>query len=359
MIVAVWFKLFGVGNAMAWKFMQVLGDVLIAFLVYLTAKDVFGRKLPATIAFILYCASPFVAVYAGMMLTEVSSVFCIVLFIFLWHRYFLTKKILYLVSGVFFMSYLSEIRPVYFYFMVGLFVVTLLLMLKMRVSWYKWIPIIVAFILPISYAIAGNYVMFGRISPLVVDGGFSRQLVGSEYMEGRAPHPIDRPGGFPDRVVAMQWALGWPYDGAHRDSMANDELKEGIAIARKDPMHFLRERLNKAWYIWEKQYLFIFTEAPQAIETAVSITNLLLILFAVLGITYFGTRPMQWHQRIIWLTCIAIILYTTVAHMVSDGEERYSLPAYPILFIFAGYALSIIKDLVRKPVIKIERSNRR
>jgi hypothetical protein len=27
-------------------------------------------------------------------------------------------------------------------------------------------------------------------------------------------------------------------------------------------------------------------------------------------------------------------------HMVTVGEERYSLPAYPVLFIFSGYGIA-------------------
>ncbi|MCX6792268.1 MAG: glycosyltransferase family 39 protein [Candidatus Gottesmanbacteria bacterium] len=350
MIVAIWYKLFGVGNFLAWKLIQVVLDALIALFVYWTAKDVFGKKLPAVIAFILYSCSPFVAAYAGVLLTEVSAVFCMALFLLLWQRFFQTKKILYLISGAFFMGYLPEMRPAYFFFMVGLFVVALFLLRKMGIKWHQWILVVVAFILPFSYAIAGNYLFFHRISPLAVDGGFSRQLVASEALEGRVPHPILRAGIFPEPIGQMEWDLRFPYNAEYRTNLAKVALKKGIDIAMKDPWHFLRVRLNKAWYVWEKHFLFVYSEEPRIVEVAVYTVNTLLLVFAVAGIIVFCTKPLQPHQRIFLLTCIALLLYTSAAHTISIAEERYSLPVYPILFIFAGYAIASLKDRIKRSI---------
>jgi hypothetical protein len=350
MIVAIWYKLFGVGNVPAWKLIQVVLDALIALFVYWTAKDVFGKKFPAVISFILYSCSPFVAAYAGVLLTEVSAVFCMALFLFLWHRFFQTRKILYLISGEFFMGYLPEIRPAYFFFMVGLFIVTLFLMRKMVIRWYQWILVVLAFILPFSYALAGNYLLFHRISPLAVDGGFSRQLVASEALEGRAPHPILRAGIFPEPIGQMAWDLRFPYNAEYRTNLAKAALKKGIDSAMQDPWHFVRVRLNKAWYIWEKHFLFIYSEKSGIVEVAVYTANTLLLVLAAAGIIVFCTKPVQPHQRIFLLTCIALLLYTSAVHTISIAEERYSLPAYPILFIFAGYAIASLKDRIKGSV---------
>src|SRR6185369_15418948 len=99
------------------------------------------------------------------------------------------------------MGYIPEIRPVFFYLMIALFVTTLFLIRTMGIKWWGFVALIISFILPFSYAYAGNYLLFNRISPLVADdGGFAHELVSSLYLEGRAPHPIDKPGGFPDRT---------------------------------------------------------------------------------------------------------------------------------------------------------------
>lgn len=348
MIVAIWYKLFGIGNVLAWKLIQIIMDVLIALFVYITTKDVFGKKLPALMAFVMYIVSPFVVAYAGVLLSEVSVVFCMAIFLLVWHRYFQTKKILYLALGAFFMSYLTEIRAVYFFFMVALFALTLFLIRKMTVLWYQWILVIIAFLIPLSYAIIGNYLYFQRISPLAVDGGFPRQLIASEALEGRVPQPILRAGIFPEPIGADEWALRFPYNAQYRTGLADTLLKTGIATALKDPRHFIEVRLNKAWYVWEKHFLFIFSYESTLVDTTVYIVNILLLIFAAAGILIFGMKPKQRHQRIFWLTSIALILYTSAAHTISIAEERYSLPAYPVLFIFAGYAAATLLEQVKK-----------
>jgi hypothetical protein len=206
----------------------------------------------------------------------------------------------------------------------------------------------IAFILPFSYALAGNYLLFGRISPMTVDGGFDRQLIISQIVEGRAPHPADRPGGYPEPIGAMLWELRFPYEKTHRDNLVKKTLKLGVDMAMKDPIRFLRVRLNKAWYIWEKHNLFIFSYEKKIVEVTAYTANSFLLIFAVAGIILFWRKRRLPHQRIFLFTAVALILYTSAAHMISDGEERFSLPAYPILFVFAGYAVATGNDWVKK-----------
>jgi hypothetical protein len=343
MIIAVWYSLFGVGNVLAWTLIQVCMDALVALCIYFITKDIFGKKLPAIIAFTLYCISPFVAAYAGMLLSEVSAVFFMALLFLFWHKFFKTKKIIYLIVASFFMGYIPEIRPAFYYFMVGLFVVTVFMVRKMNIPRWGWALVVVFFLLPFSYAYIGNYVVFQRISPLVADnGGIAHELLSSVHLESRAPHPLHKPGSWPDRIGRLGWELGFPYEQTYRDNLKKEHMKEALVIIKKDPVHFLRVRLNKAWYVWEKKFLFIFTEEPKFIEYAANIFNTFLLLSAGGGIVLFLMQTKTFHQRIFLWMSITLIGYTSVIHMISTAEPRYSLPAYPILFIFSGYALSEI-----------------
>lgn len=345
MIVAVWYKLFGVDNQQAWKLMQILADTCVALFVYIAAKDVFGRRFPAAVSFVLYIASPFAAGYAGVLLSEVSAVFFMALFLLLWHRYFRTNNILYLITGVFCMAFVTEIRPAFLYFMAALFAVTLVLIRRAGIRWYQWILLVVAFAAPFVYATAGNYQTFHRITPFVVDGGFGRQLVASEVLEGRVPQPILRAGIFPEPIGQMEWDLRFPYEAAYRNRLAKAALTMGIDIAMKDPAHFIRERINKAWYVWEKHFLFVYLYNPEIIKILAYSINEVLLVSAAVGMLLFGLAHKTAHQRIFLITSIALILYTSLAHSISIAEERYSLPVYPVLFIFAGYAISKVRDL--------------
>jgi hypothetical protein len=357
MIVAFWYAVFGSGNVLAWTLIQVCMDACIAVFIYFTAKDIFGKKMPATIAFLLYCMSPFVAAYAGMLLTEVSAVFYMAFFFLLWHKFFLTKKVIYLLPAAFLMGYIPEIRPVFFYFMVALFITTLFLIRNMAIQRRGWVLVIVCFLLPFSYAFAGNYLLFHRITPLVADdGGFASELVGSQYLEGRAPHPIDKPGGWPDRIGQLGWDLRFPYEREYRENLKKERMKEAIGIIQKDPWHFFRVRLNKAWYIWEKHYLFIFSQEPRFIEIAAYALNTVLLASAAFGMLCFGMRKRAFHQKLFLWMSVALIAYTSCVHMISDGEERYSLPVYPVLFIFCGYALSIVGAWIWKNALPLMQS---
>ena len=356
MIVAFWYAVFGSGNVLAWTLIQVCMDACIALFIYWTTKDVFGKKMPAIIAFVYYCVSPFVAAYAGMLLTEVSAVFFMALFFLLWHRFFQTKKVIYFLPAAFLMGYIPEIRPVFFYFMVALFAATLFLIRNMVIKRREWILVIVFFLLPLSYAYVGNYLLFHRITPLVADdSGFATELVGSQYLEGRAPHPIDKPGGWPDRIGQLGWELRFPYERQYRENLKKEHMKEAIDIIKKDPWHFFRVRLNKAWYIWEKHYLFIFSQEPPFIEFAAYALNTILLVSAALGMLFFGRQKRILHQKLFLWMSVALIVYTSCVHMISGGEERYSLPVYPILFIFSGYAFAVLGEWIWKKYLPLKR----
>jgi len=341
MIIAILFKLFGTDNTLVWTLTQICMDAGVAVFIYWTAKDLFGKTGPALVAFFLYIVSPFVAAYTGMMLTEVSAVFGMAIFFMVWHRFFFTSKVRFLILAAFLMGFVPEIRPSFIFFMVGIFGVTLYLIRNKGIKWMGWVAVVVAYLIPISYALIGNYTYFHKISLLNVNSQFAGALVVSQLYEGRVIH-ADRPHVFPERmgeIITLENQV--PYNAELVNRLDKEELQEGIQMVKRDPIHFIVVRFQKAFYIWEKYYIIYYSGDLTPVETAITYgTNALLIVSAIAGMILLGISHMKWHQRLFLFMSIGLILSTSIVHMLTVAETRYSLPAYPILFIFSGYCIT-------------------
>jgi predicted MFS family arabinose efflux permease len=124
-----------------------------------------------------------------------------------------------------------------------------------------------------------------------------------------------------------------------------------INIFREDPKKFIVNHFYKLFYVWEKHFLFTYKIGPDSpmIRFSVYWGNILLLFSGLAGIISAWWQSMRKTNRqlknMIMLSVI-LLSYISVAHVFSTSEERFSLPAYPIVAVFAGYAWSVLTERI-------------
>ena len=89
-------------------------------------------------------------------------------------------------------------------------------------------------------------------------------------------------------------------------------------------------------YVWEKHFIYpyVMGKPSEAVKALTYWGNIALLLMAGIGLVAAGKS-----KRSIVSGVIIFFLYISLAHMFSTSEERFSLPAYPWIAVFAGYGL--------------------
>jgi hypothetical protein len=349
LLLAVIYKLFGVENLQALFVFQAMVDSLTALLVYQWAKLLFRQKSVPWIALVLYIFNPYTSAYVGVVLSEVTGIFFTTLLLYLFTLFWLKKKLVVFLLFSFVAGFLPQIRPAFLYFSGGLFVISLY-------SYWKKKGVIIGillFILPFLYVLWGNVVYFNEWKFTNVDHIPPRELFISVKVPDRAPYHMKSGNDvYPKEVMQLYEEYSVvPKTQKERTAMGNTYFTQAIEIIKKDPWLFIRERLGKMFFVWEKHFLFYYQESPNIFrDKLVYWGNMLLLVFGVTGLVKWWMYRMKPNQKGTMLAGIYmfLILYISVIHSVSLAEERYSLPGYPVLFLFAGYTFVLLWQKVKK-----------
>lgn len=349
LLLAIIYKLFGLGNIQAIFVFQAMVDSLTALLIYEWAKLLFRQRSVPWIAFILYVFNPYTSAYIGVVLSEVTGIFFTALLLYLFTLFWLKKKLSIFLLFSFVAGFFPQIRPAFLYFSCGLFVIGLY-------SYWKKRGVIIGillFILPFLYVLWGNVVYFNEWKFTNVDHIPPRELFISVKVPDRAPYHIKSGYDvYPKEVMLLYEEYSVvPKTQKERTAMGNTYFTQAIEIIKKDPWLFIRERLGKMFFVWEKHFLFYYQESPNIFrDKLVYWGNMLLLVFGVTGLVNWWMYRMKPNQKGTMLAGIYmfLILYISVIHSVSLAEERYSLPGYPVLFLFAGYTFVLLWQKVKK-----------
>ena len=394
LLIAPFIKLFGLSNPFPWQLLQAILDTSSAFLVYFIGKKIFKTERAAFWGFILYLFNPFTSAYVGVMLTEIAAIFFMVLVFFIYLHFLETRKISLLLLLGFILGYFVQVRPSFLYFTL-LFLVWLLFLVcktckpnKRKVelrtavipsdpaqcgrAWESFIrlprhyaprndyceirdKVILCIILPIiyfipfSYNIAANYKTFHQFAILSVDKFFFRDVYVSLIVD-KVPRTSRDPYYFwPGEALYVWGVYSTPKTAIERKDMADKYFQLGMTIIKKDPLKFIVSRVRKMRYVWEKHYLF-----PYRLESTNAIINFLVywtnagfLVMALFGLIMFARKrknEKSWAEKQFIYIIIFLFIYITLAHMFSTGEERFSLPAYPFVFMFAGFGIYTLQN---------------
>lgn len=337
LIVAIIYALFGVQNFQAVYLFQGVLDGVIAIILYHWAKVLFKQKYIPWMAFVLYIFNPYTSAYAGVLLSEVTGIFFTALLLYLFTLFWLKKKYWVFLVFCFIAGFLPQIRPAFLYFSSGLF------MLCLYRCWKKsWTIIgILLFILPFLYVLWGNIRYFGEWKLTNVDRIFPRELYISIIVPNRLSDDV-RLGrtAFPNEVTQLYEKYSTvPKNQQERTAMGHVYFVRSINRIYQNPWLFIRERLNKIFFVWEKHFLLYYKGNPSVFQTMLIYWgNILLLLFGCSGLILWAVKQ----KTLLAGVYVSFIAYISLIHSISLAEERYSLPGYPLLILFGAYALSFL-----------------
>jgi hypothetical protein len=348
LLLAIIYKVFGLGNIQAVFVFQAMVDGLTALLIYEWAKLLFRQKSIPWIAFVLYIFNPYTSAYVGVVLSEVTGIFFTALFMYLFTLFWLKKKLVVFLLFSFVAGFLPQIRPAFLYFSGGLFVIGLC-------SYWKKRGVIIGillFILPFLYVLWGNVVYFKEWKATNVDHIVERELFISVMVPNQAPyHMKSGYDVYPKEVMKLYQEYSvLPQSKQERAEMGNKYLTQATEIIKNDPWLFIRERLGKMFFVWEKHFLFYYQEIPnRPRDILVYWGNILLLVFGAMGLIKWSIERYKKNRKKMVLPGVYafLIVYISVIHSVSLAEERYSLPGYPLLFLFAAYSFVLLWKTVK------------
>ncbi len=327
---------FGVTSPLPWTIFHAILDTTTAFLVFWIGKKLFHSEKPAWIAFILYLFNPFTAGYVGVLLSEIIAIFFTAL-IFVFFLVDAEKPRLLTGSFLaFLLGYYVQIKPGFLWF--SLIALAVVVIRRIRIV----AVMMVLFLLPFSYNLVGNWKAFGEVNPMMVDRVFARELYTSLFIGRGLAFTDTQFGVWPQEAYEVWNELSRPKNARERDTVAKKYIDSALAKIKSDPVWFIRTRIAKMGYVWEKHFVFPYAQGKSGdlTKSVIYWGNLAILGLAIVGFVRWirGTRGIRGIGSLV----ILLVVYISAVHAFSTSEERFSLPAYPMVFLFAGYGLWLV-----------------
>lgn len=335
LILAILYSIFGRESTFSWKISQALMDTATAVLIYFIAKKIFKKGQPAWIAYFLYLFNPYTSAYVGVRLTEITAIFLVTLIFYLFLQTNLTVKMIPLFLLAVTLGYLPQVRPGFLFFSLTILAVLLFRLVKSvsskKIKIAKLVLTLLLFVLPFSYNTAHNLIYFKQNSPLTVDNLFAREFYVSLFIENS-----DTISFIPPQVnwIYQEYSTAKTAEG--RRIMTQKYFNLALEEIKKDPTKFIANRFKKLWFVWEKHAIFPYGRLKHPVADFMTYWgNVTLLVLAIFGLWSYIKGKV--HKGA--LLSIFLCLYISLLHAFSITAERFSLPAYPLIFLFTGFSL--------------------
>lgn len=330
----------GKDNRRAVFFLQSVIDSLTGILIFMFLNKLIRSRGPSLIGLMLYEINPFTSGYVGVLLAEVLTAFFI-MSTFYCGIQFIRKKswrwamLLGLTVGL-----SAETRNAAFIWAVvpiGL----CFFWISLQKYWKLYVSLGIGFFITLLYPLINNWRYYHEINVTTVDSFFAKEFFNGAILKKLPPFTYSYP-----PQVAQEY--GEYYSEFYPDrtwvdrrAMAAKYYRMGWDIVRNNPVDYLKTRVFKMWYVWQKENVFFYWEP--------GFTNHWFITYSVnvflLGLTIFGLfRWKSTSQHSAWArwAIIGSIVYATVAFSFTHAEYRLTIPFYPLLYISAAVALGSI-----------------
>jgi len=135
--------------------------------------------------------------------------------------------------------------------------------------------------------------------------------------------------------------IGEKYSFPYNVEDDNRLRKKAVTLIKRDPIGYIKKMIPRIYLFWA--YPDFSTGMMAAKTIVVLIFNMTLIAFTVIGF-YLAKK-----RGIFYSPFLAIIIYFYCIYVITYAFSRYSLPLYPILFIFSTYGMTgLLKRLSRR-----------
>lgn len=344
LMLAVFYKIVGFGNHQAVFFLQAVLDSLVGLMIYAILRSLSSRPgLEATpwIGFILYSVNPFTSGYVGVILSEVLTGFFIAGTILLGLLFI--KKATPFSGACFglFAGLAAETRNAAF-----LWTVIPIGLAFLHVPFIKkktaFFALFVGLFLAVMYPLYVNWRDYGEVNVTTVDDFYAKEFFQGALIKKLPPFTNVYP---PESYVLWreyytEYNPGRTANG--RREMAKKYYGMAWEIMSRDPVFYLKTRLYKMWYVWQKENIFFYREPGFMSHRMVTYWgNAILLVLAALGLFIRYLHPfVRW-------SVIGSILYGTLAFSLTHAEYRLTIPFYPILILAAAVGLGYLRKIIR------------
>jgi hypothetical protein len=344
------YRIFGIaskaGSLYIWQLVQIGIDIAAGILVYKISRHLFKSSGIALFSFILYILNPFTGVYTGVMLPELLAAFLIILLLYLYLGNLTNFNLPGIVLIGLLLGYIPQVRPMFFPYAIILFLATLMrIFIKQKILVLRLgliLIFIASFIIPFIYTITGNWRWYKEFSVTDVDKLYLENFYISLFINNEA------------QMTSNIWTMPAPvrdiysqYSYRAEDRIwqhSNQKLywNKSLEEIAKNPLRFVLWRLQKMWYVWEKHKLYPYSNPTvNWFSSGVYTINSLILLISGIGILLWAKSVWRRGKDWFWQIFLMVfpLLATAGASAFTTGEERYSIPVYPILILFAGFGL--------------------
>lgn len=349
LFIAFMYKLTGVAatvSTLPSLLIQAFVDTLTALIVFLIAKKLFQSSIAANSAYVLYLFNPFTAAYTSVLMAEVYTIFWVALIHLLLIHFFQKNNLFTLGILALILGYLPQVRPVFVLYSFAIAVLLFYFCLKIwksrKTTVIALVLLFLAYASPFTYSIIGNYTYFGEFALLDIDNLFIQNFWVSLFVEKSPEIKLS----FWEYPPEVQWVYG--VYSAPQQSMAEKKrvqqqfIHYSLLEVQKDPYKFLTWRVKKMWYVWEKHVLYPFHNPKNnLLNTLVYRLNIGFLSFAFFGFVRMVKRRMELDNKLhlfLWLSAF-LIVYISFSNAFTTTEERFSLPGYPLICLYAGYGI--------------------
>lgn len=304
-----------------WKFqvIQSLLDTISCFLIFLISFRIFKDKNAALLAAFAY------ALYFKTIQTVTSPIpetlFVLLLLIYLYVFILsLKKNKLALLSGIV-LGTMTLCKPITMIFplVAGIFYIANLKRNAIKTT----VMMLAGFLLIITPLYVRNYLWEGKV--------FFSTGAGKMLYLGTA---IDYTKNFRSEDLRLLKEIRNTYSYPYIPEVDNRLKKIAMERIIQDPWGYIKRLSHRLYLFWIYPD---FSTRMMAIKTVlVSLFNLIMILLTALGFYYAKKR------RILYQPFLLVIAYFYIIYILIFAGSRYSLPLFPILFIFGAYSLMVI-----------------
>jgi hypothetical protein len=342
-----------------WPFLipQAVLDVLTGFLVYTISKKIFTSKNTPLLVLGLYMINPYTSAYSGVILTEIVTIFLITAVYALISSYLQKRHFWILGLTAFILGYIPQVRPSFFYFSVFMIFVIFWQLRDRATKLIRYLSLVVVtfilFALPFSYTVWSNLYFFHQFSLQSVDLIFAREVYLSTFIGRGIPFSGHKEWDWPDEAYHVWFEYSTQSTPEGRTAIAKRYMAKSWQIFLANPRQQIILHLQKMGYVWEKHYLFPYRLGGDAPYYTLPVYwgNFALLFSSFSGLIIFLADKIRKKDKKMWfygLLTLFLFLYICIAHTFSTSEERFSLPAYPMVIVFAGYFFSQIGLWMKK-----------
>lgn len=407
MFLAVIYKIFGMDNLRAVQLVQIIMDLVTAGLIYLTvysliedkrgsnktffgdvrgthssAKSLYPSSLneallpkvdldqkvgqkqgfktprnaypsplfsPSLWVFILYIINPFTASYVGLRMPETWTIFMMAVIAFILTRKSFYKKeywwfLLGLLLGLLLFARMAMSVAVF-----AFIVFSAILFFKRFFRVYFLVIVLSGFLIGSSYTLISDFYNFHKISLTPPYSLGLSQLYYNFYRDRYPELFVDFP-----KVNATFWALQLETHRTYYTDIPSLKNKYQALFWQKVKGEWpllIRNTVRNIFWLWDKDHLSYYTDPYYPADVwPLRIINLFSIGFFVFGIiSFIGKKGKEVLKNPLFIFTLINILNITFLFSLVSNETRHSIYFYGLLYLWAGYGVSMVGILLRSP----------